>query len=150
MTFHIDTLSPITLIQDTHINMPFQSWELVPLEVNQVLLTVTTVFTKIQIHIKVCYTDSFHQRWKPLWDSTERIDSPSLVLYILKCPVNISKLYLEVSVYAKCYLAIALRKGSSILFTEVVRTRPMSDTMSLCLGNDCPCLWSTFQEGPGL
>ncbi|XP_049638848.1 dynein axonemal intermediate chain 7 [Suncus etruscus] len=52
VTFSIDTLSPITLIQDTHINMPFQSWELVPLEVNQVLFTVTTVFTKIQIHIK--------------------------------------------------------------------------------------------------
>ncbi|XP_060514110.1 dynein axonemal intermediate chain 7 isoform X5 [Panthera onca] len=52
ITFSLETFGPVTLIQDTHINMPFQSWELRPLDVNKVLLTVTTVFTEIQIQIK--------------------------------------------------------------------------------------------------
>uniref|UniRef100_A0A8C7A183 Dynein axonemal intermediate chain 7 n=2 Tax=Neovison vison TaxID=452646 RepID=A0A8C7A183_NEOVI len=52
VTFSLETLGPVTLIQDAHINMPFQSWELTPLDVDQVLLTVTTVFTTIQIQIK--------------------------------------------------------------------------------------------------
>ncbi|XP_058414623.1 dynein axonemal intermediate chain 7 [Diceros bicornis minor] len=52
ITFSLETFGPVTLIQDTHINMPYQSWELRPLDVNQVLLTVTTVFTEIQIQIK--------------------------------------------------------------------------------------------------
>ncbi|XP_062931838.1 dynein axonemal intermediate chain 7 [Cynocephalus volans] len=52
VTFSLETFGPVTLIQDTHINMPYQSWELRPLGVNMVLLTVTTVFTEIQIQIK--------------------------------------------------------------------------------------------------
>ncbi|KAK1341309.1 hypothetical protein QTO34_017713 [Cnephaeus nilssonii] len=52
ITFSLDTLGPVTLIQDTHINMPYQSWELRPFDVNKVLLTVTTVFAEIQIQIK--------------------------------------------------------------------------------------------------
>ncbi|XP_023370471.1 protein CASC1 isoform X4 [Otolemur garnettii] len=60
ITFSLETFGPVTLIQDTHINMPYRSWELRPLDVNQVLLTVTTVFTEIQIHIKenVCMLSS--------------------------------------------------------------------------------------------
>ncbi|XP_054446877.1 dynein axonemal intermediate chain 7 isoform X2 [Pteronotus mesoamericanus] len=52
VTFSLETFGPVTLIQDTHINMPYQSWELRPLDVNKVLLTVITVFTEIQIQIK--------------------------------------------------------------------------------------------------
>ncbi|XP_049738586.1 dynein axonemal intermediate chain 7 isoform X1 [Elephas maximus indicus] len=52
VTFNLEAFGPITLIQDAHINMPYQSWELRPLEMNKVLLTVTTVFTEIQIQIK--------------------------------------------------------------------------------------------------
>ncbi|KAL6075115.1 hypothetical protein STEG23_022554, partial [Scotinomys teguina] len=52
ITFSLDTLCPVTLIQDAHINMPYQSWELRPLGVNRVLMTVTTLFTELQIHIK--------------------------------------------------------------------------------------------------
>uniref|UniRef100_A0A673VA93 Dynein axonemal intermediate chain 7 n=1 Tax=Suricata suricatta TaxID=37032 RepID=A0A673VA93_SURSU len=52
ITFSLETFGPVTLIQDAHINMPFQSWELRPLDVNKVLLTVTTVFTEIEIQIK--------------------------------------------------------------------------------------------------
>ncbi|XP_070266638.1 dynein axonemal intermediate chain 7 isoform X3 [Myotis yumanensis] len=52
ITFNLDTLGPVTLIQDAHINMPYQSWELRPLDENKALLTVTTVFAEIQIQIK--------------------------------------------------------------------------------------------------
>ncbi|XP_055252541.1 dynein axonemal intermediate chain 7 isoform X4 [Moschus berezovskii] len=52
ITFNLETFCPVTLIQDAHINMPYQSWELIPLDVNKVLLTVTTVFTELQIQIK--------------------------------------------------------------------------------------------------
>ncbi|XP_013366900.1 PREDICTED: protein CASC1 isoform X2 [Chinchilla lanigera] len=52
ISFSLETFGPITLMQDTHINMPYQSWELRPLDENKVLLTVTTVFTEIQIQIQ--------------------------------------------------------------------------------------------------
>lgn len=52
ITFSLETFGPVTLIQDAHVNMPYQSWELRPLDVNKVLLTVTTVFMEIQIQIK--------------------------------------------------------------------------------------------------
>lgn len=49
----METLSPVTLIQDAHVNMPYQSWEMSPLGMNIVLITVKTVFLELQIHIKV-------------------------------------------------------------------------------------------------
>ncbi|KAK2503828.1 hypothetical protein MC885_012548 [Smutsia gigantea] len=52
ITFSLETFGPVTLLQETHINMPFQSWELTPLDGSKVLLTVTTVFTELQIQIK--------------------------------------------------------------------------------------------------
>ncbi|XP_038963397.1 dynein axonemal intermediate chain 7 isoform X4 [Rattus norvegicus] len=52
LTFSIDTMGPVTLIQDAHVNMPYQSWELSPLGMNKALLMVTTVFIELQIHIK--------------------------------------------------------------------------------------------------
>lgn len=53
LTFSMDTLGPVTLIQDAHINMPYQSWELSPLSINKAYLMVKTVFIELQIHIKV-------------------------------------------------------------------------------------------------
>lgn len=66
------------MIQDTHINMPYQSWELRPLDVNKVLLTVITVFTEIQIQIKVnhCYNKSY-PRGK-LFDDCENLSKQSI------------------------------------------------------------------------
>ncbi|XP_017513918.3 dynein axonemal intermediate chain 7 isoform X4 [Manis javanica] len=52
ITFSLETFGPVTLLQETHINMPFQSWELTPLDGSNVLLMVTTVFTELQIQIK--------------------------------------------------------------------------------------------------
>ncbi|XP_031239718.1 protein CASC1 isoform X3 [Mastomys coucha] len=52
LTFNMETLSPVTLIQDAHVNMPYQSWEMSPLGMDKVLITVKTVFLELQIHIK--------------------------------------------------------------------------------------------------
>ncbi|XP_076796943.1 dynein axonemal intermediate chain 7 isoform X3 [Arvicanthis niloticus] len=52
LTFSMDTLSPVTLIQDAHINMPYQSWELSPIGTNKAVIIVKTVFIELQIHIK--------------------------------------------------------------------------------------------------
>lgn len=49
----MDTLGPVTLIQDAHVNMPYQSWEMSPCGMNKVLLIVKTVFMELQIYIKV-------------------------------------------------------------------------------------------------
>uniref|UniRef100_A0A2K6TZD7 Dynein axonemal intermediate chain 7 n=1 Tax=Saimiri boliviensis boliviensis TaxID=39432 RepID=A0A2K6TZD7_SAIBB len=66
VTFSLEAFGPLTLIQDAHLNMPYQSWELRPLDVNKVLLTVTTVFTEIQIQIKenLCMLSSIKLRDK--------------------------------------------------------------------------------------
>ncbi|XP_023421076.2 dynein axonemal intermediate chain 7 isoform X2 [Cavia porcellus] len=52
VSFSLEVFGPISLMQDTHINMPYQSWELRPLDVNKALLIVTTVFTELQIQIQ--------------------------------------------------------------------------------------------------
>uniref|UniRef100_A0A2K6GBM9 Dynein axonemal intermediate chain 7 n=1 Tax=Propithecus coquereli TaxID=379532 RepID=A0A2K6GBM9_PROCO len=71
ITFCLETFGPVTLIQDTHINMPYQSWELRPLDVNKVLLIVTTVFTEIQIQIKenLCMLSSIKLKDKKEYSS---------------------------------------------------------------------------------
>ncbi|XP_016052873.1 PREDICTED: protein CASC1 [Miniopterus natalensis] len=66
ITFSLETLGPVTLVQDTHINMPYLSWELRPLDVNKTLLTVTTIFMEIQIQIKkdVCMLASIKLKYQ--------------------------------------------------------------------------------------
>lgn len=78
ITFSLDTFGPVTLIQDTHINMPYQSWELRPLDVNKVLLTVTTVFTEIKIQIKVSYKS--HIKEVCLFDRYNSVSKQSITV----------------------------------------------------------------------
>ncbi|XP_065530211.1 dynein axonemal intermediate chain 7 isoform X4 [Lathamus discolor] len=53
ITFKMGAFYTIALLQDAHINMPYQGWELQPTGMDEALLTVTTVFAVIQIQIKV-------------------------------------------------------------------------------------------------
>lgn len=56
ITFEMGAFHTVALLQDVHLNMPYQAWELQPTgvdEVDEALLTVTTVFATIQIQIKV-------------------------------------------------------------------------------------------------
>ncbi|XP_011239895.1 dynein axonemal intermediate chain 7 isoform X4 [Mus musculus] len=68
LTFSMDTLGPVTLIQDAHVNMPYQSWEMSPCGMNKVLLIVKTVFMELQIYIKenLCMLASVKLRGKGL------------------------------------------------------------------------------------
>ncbi|XP_009989169.1 PREDICTED: protein CASC1, partial [Tauraco erythrolophus] len=52
ITFEMGAFYTIALLQDAHLNMPYQAWELRPTGVDEALLTVTTVFARIQIQIK--------------------------------------------------------------------------------------------------
>ncbi|XP_028671482.2 dynein axonemal intermediate chain 7 [Erpetoichthys calabaricus] len=52
ITFTMDTFYTFAFMQDCYINMPFQSWELRPLGVNNVVLTVTAAITEVQIEVK--------------------------------------------------------------------------------------------------
>ncbi|NWS44093.1 CASC1 protein, partial [Probosciger aterrimus] len=52
ITFKMGAFHTIALLQDAHINMPYQGWELQPTGTDEALLTVTTVFAVIQIQIK--------------------------------------------------------------------------------------------------
>ncbi|KAM7131222.1 dynein axonemal intermediate chain 7 isoform 1-T1 [Ciconia maguari] len=52
ITFEMDAFYTIALLQDAHLNMPYQAWELRPTGMDEALLIVTTVFATIQIQIK--------------------------------------------------------------------------------------------------
>ncbi|NWS52563.1 CASC1 protein, partial [Chunga burmeisteri] len=52
ITFEMGAFYTIALLQDAHLNMPYQAWELRPTGMDEALLTVTTVFATIQIQIK--------------------------------------------------------------------------------------------------
>ncbi|KAM3925258.1 dynein axonemal intermediate chain 7 [Leptodactylus fuscus] len=52
LTFKLDAFYTFTLIQETHLHMPYESWELTPKGVNEVSLTIVTALTDIQIDIK--------------------------------------------------------------------------------------------------
>ncbi|NWI32904.1 CASC1 protein, partial [Sula dactylatra] len=52
ITFEMGAFYTIALLQDAHLNMPYQAWELQPAGTDEALLTVTTVFATIQIQIK--------------------------------------------------------------------------------------------------
>ncbi|XP_054243070.1 dynein axonemal intermediate chain 7 [Indicator indicator] len=52
ITFQLGTFSAVALLQEAHLNMPYQAWELRPTGVDEALLVVTTGFATIQIQIK--------------------------------------------------------------------------------------------------
>ncbi|KAM9638919.1 dynein axonemal intermediate chain 7 isoform 3-T3 [Morphnus guianensis] len=52
ITFEMRAFYTIALLQDAHLNMPYQAWELQPTGMDEALLIVTTVFATIQIQIK--------------------------------------------------------------------------------------------------
>ncbi|KAL9854760.1 dynein axonemal intermediate chain 7-like isoform 7-T7 [Geothlypis trichas] len=53
ITFSMGGFSTVALLQDAHLNLPYQAWELHPTGVDEGLFTLTAVFATIQIRIKV-------------------------------------------------------------------------------------------------
>ncbi|XP_063785434.1 dynein axonemal intermediate chain 7 isoform X2 [Pseudophryne corroboree] len=52
LSFKMDAFHVFTLLQDSHLNMPYESWELTPTGPNQVSFTIACAFTDILIEIK--------------------------------------------------------------------------------------------------
>ncbi|XP_053798953.1 dynein axonemal intermediate chain 7-like isoform X4 [Vidua chalybeata] len=52
ITFSMGAFYTVALLQDAHLNLPYQAWELHPAGVDEGLFTVTAVFATIQIQIK--------------------------------------------------------------------------------------------------
>ena len=53
-TCQIPTCSPLALMIDAHWNMPYQNWELTPVEDNGCVLTITGPHVQVKVNIKVC------------------------------------------------------------------------------------------------
>jgi len=54
ISFRTEQFGTIGLVQDAHVNMPYQSWELRPRgAANHAQLTVTAAVVELQIQIKV-------------------------------------------------------------------------------------------------
>ncbi|XP_053320410.1 dynein axonemal intermediate chain 7 [Spea bombifrons] len=52
LSFKMDAFHTFTLIQDSHLNMPYESWELRPRGRNRLTLTIASAFTDIQIDVE--------------------------------------------------------------------------------------------------
>ncbi|NXI37843.1 CASC1 protein, partial [Galbula dea] len=52
VTFEMGAFHPVALLQQAHLNMPYQGWELQPTGGDEALLRVAAVFATIQIQIK--------------------------------------------------------------------------------------------------
>ncbi|XP_058272929.1 dynein axonemal intermediate chain 7 [Hemibagrus wyckioides] len=52
VSFKMDSFYTFTLLQETHINMPFQHWELRPQGQDSVMLTITAALTEVRISVQ--------------------------------------------------------------------------------------------------
>ena len=52
ITFRLERFGIFTLIQDRHINMPFQSWEIRPLDANHINIHIVAAIAEVEIEIK--------------------------------------------------------------------------------------------------
>uniref|UniRef100_A0A8V0YUQ8 Dynein axonemal intermediate chain 7 n=1 Tax=Gallus gallus TaxID=9031 RepID=A0A8V0YUQ8_CHICK len=52
ITFEIDAFYTIAFLQDIHLNMPYQAWELRPTSTDEAVFVITAVFAEVQIQIK--------------------------------------------------------------------------------------------------
>jgi len=58
ISFRTQQFCTLALVQDAHVNMPYQSWQLRPRAANHAQLTVTAAVVELEIQIKVY--DSLH------------------------------------------------------------------------------------------
>ena len=52
ISFKMESFCPVSLLQDTYANMPFQGWELRPLEQDSAQLTITGALIEVSIIVK--------------------------------------------------------------------------------------------------
>ncbi|XP_026558803.1 protein CASC1 [Pseudonaja textilis] len=52
ISFRMNGFFTVTFLQDAHLNMPYQAWELQPVGPDKAIFTILTTFAEVQIHIK--------------------------------------------------------------------------------------------------
>ncbi|XP_015724634.1 protein CASC1 isoform X1 [Coturnix japonica] len=57
ITFEMDAFYTVAFLQDNHINMPYQAWELQPTSTDEAVFVITTVFAEVKIQIKAPLTE---------------------------------------------------------------------------------------------
>uniref|UniRef100_A0A8C5X357 Dynein axonemal intermediate chain 7 n=1 Tax=Malurus cyaneus samueli TaxID=2593467 RepID=A0A8C5X357_9PASS len=67
ISFTMSAFYTVALLQDAHLNLPFQAWELHPTGVDEGLFTLTAVFATMQIQIKEEVLSHITGKWmKPI------------------------------------------------------------------------------------
>ena len=61
ISFRTQQFGTFALIQDAHVNMPFQSWELRPRATNHAQLTITAAVVEVEIQIKASAIVNSHR-----------------------------------------------------------------------------------------
>ena len=59
VSFKTMQFGTFTFMQDIHINMPFQSWEIRPKGLNNCLLTLIAAIVELEIEVKVRFNTSY-------------------------------------------------------------------------------------------
>ncbi|XP_063960514.1 dynein axonemal intermediate chain 7-like isoform X1 [Lytechinus pictus] len=106
LSFKTIKFGPLACIQDKHINMPFQSWELFPLGVNHARFTIIAAILEVEIEIKdhlCCFRQAGESDPKPELESISNkwMEPPQLIETMKKAGVNVfpeedSKKYVSV------------------------------------------------------
>lgn len=94
ISFKTINFGPLACIQDKHINMPFQSWELRPLGSNHTKLTVVSAILEVEIEIKdalCCFHLTAESDPKPGLDSimNKWMTPPNLIKAMRSAGVNL-------------------------------------------------------------
>ncbi|XP_030844896.1 protein CASC1 isoform X2 [Strongylocentrotus purpuratus] len=106
LSFKTIKFGPLACIQDKHINMPFQSWELFPLGTNHARFTIIAAILEVEFEIKdhlCCFRQAGDGERKPELESISNkwMEPPQLIETMKKAGVNVfpeedSKKYVSV------------------------------------------------------
>ncbi|XP_038049724.1 axonemal 84 kDa protein-like isoform X2 [Patiria miniata] len=106
LSFKTINFGPLACLQDKHINMPFQSWELRPVAENHARFTVMAAIIEAEIEIKgslCCFRQTPDSETKPeLSDLKEKWMTPKQLIQAMKTagvnlfPENDSKKYVSI------------------------------------------------------
>ena len=59
LSFKMNSFGTLCLLQDAHINMPFQSWEIRPHKLNSAVFSIIAAIVEVEIEIKVRYISQY-------------------------------------------------------------------------------------------
>ncbi|XP_063164863.1 dynein axonemal intermediate chain 7 [Candoia aspera] len=122
ISFRTNGFFTITLLQDAHLNMPYQSWELQPMGCDQAIFTILSTFVEVQIRIKdnqcMLYSVTSIEDTELLLDLREKWMTPmALVVALKRAGMNLFP-----SEYSTNYVSVNKKK----LLAEIMVYQQMS------------------------